>query len=139
MPTNDESLSLRLFEKELRGAGLWDEALIAAWEQQVASGTFSPSVKGLGTLRVAGRRGDAPLKFPQVTSLAVLDEPGAVTDAERYILGVTRAIVEAAPTAGRTAFDVIPAQGDTLPRSTSLPVFAPTASEIVIVTRVAGG
>ena len=141
MPSTEEKyISLRVFEQELRSAGLWDEALITAWEEQVAANSFSPAVQGLGTLRVAGRSGDAPLKFPQITSLAVLDEPdAAVTAAERYILSVTRAIVEAAPAAGRTAFDVVPSQGAEPPTPTRMPVFLPMTANIVIVTRVAGG
>lgn len=141
MPSTEEkNISLRVFEQELRAAGLWDEALITAWEEQVAANTFSPVVQGLGTLRVAGRSGDAPLTFPQITSLAVLDESDtAVTAAERYILGVTRAIVEAAPTAGRKAFDVVPAHDDQPPKTTPMPVFLPMTANIVIVTRVAGG
>lgn len=137
--TNEVGVSLRYFEKELRGAGLWDESLIAAWEAQLASGSFSPAIQGLGILRVAGRRGDSPLQFPRVTSLAVLDEPEAVTAAEHYVLDVARAIVEAAPQAGRTALDVVPGQGEALPQSTRLTSLNTMASEIVIVTRVAGG
>jgi hypothetical protein len=137
--TSVKHVSLRVFERELRAAGLWDESLIAAWDAQCASGTFSPAVNGLGTLRVPGKSGDAPLKFPRVTSLAVLDEPGAVSDAERYILRVTRSIVEASPAAGRTAMEVVPGQGDTPPSPTATATFHPQVANIVILPIVAGG
>jgi hypothetical protein len=133
-------VSLRVFERQLRGAGLWDEALIDAWERQVESNTFSPAVQGLGTLRVAGRSGDAALQFPQVTSLAVLDQPDTVNPAERYMLRVMQLIVEAAPTANRTAFKVVPAEIDGEPPKTDrLTTLDTMANDIMIVTRVVGG
>jgi hypothetical protein len=137
--TGEKSISLRVFEQELRAVGMWNEELITAWESQLATRTFSPAVKGLGELRVFGRSGDAPLLFPQVETLAVLDEAETVTDAERYILDITRTIVESSPSHNRSALAVVPTQGAEPPQSTRMLTFLPMTANIVIVTRVVGG
>lgn len=51
-----------------------DVTLRAAWAARMARDEFSPGVVGLGVLRVMGISGDEALSFPQISSLAVLDQ-----------------------------------------------------------------
>lgn len=44
------------------------------WAARLARGEFSPAVVGVGTLRVMGASGDEALAFPQISSLAALDQ-----------------------------------------------------------------
>lgn len=133
------AIDIRMFQRELEQAGVWNESLIAAWEKQVAENTFSPSIVGLGEIRIFGRRGDSRFVFPQVTSLAVLDEADVVTEAERYILGITRTIVESSPTQNRSAMAVVPGSDGVPPTPTTMMTFQPSAERIVIVSAVRGG
>lgn len=52
-------------------------ALAEAWIARCARGEFSDAVNGVGTIRVFGRAGDAPVAFPQITTLAALDDLAA--------------------------------------------------------------
>src|SRR5215469_18600030 len=67
-----------------------DAQLQARWLERVRSGQFSPAVLGVGTIKVFGKAGDAPVAFPRIESLAALDtleadERWAVTYAEQVI------------------------------------------------------
>lgn len=51
-----------------------DTTLQTEWVARLARGEFSPAVVGVGTLRVMGTSGDEALAFPQISSLAALDQ-----------------------------------------------------------------
>ena len=135
----DKSIDIRMFQKELEQAGLWDERLVEAWEKQVAANTYSPAILGLGEIRIFGRRGDSRFVYPQITSLSVLDEADVLTEAERYILGITRTVVESSPTQNRSALAVVPGSDGAPPIPTTMKTFQPSAERIVIVSAVRGG
>ena len=135
----DKNIDIRMFQRELEQAGLWNERLVTAWEQQIADNTFSPAVLGLGEIRIMGRRGDSRFVFPQVTSLSVLDEADVVTEAERYLIGITRTVVESSPAQSRRAMAVVPGIDGSPPIPTPMPTFQSTADRIVIVSMVRGG
>lgn len=134
-----QTIDLRMFQKELQQAGLWDEQHIVAWERQVAEHSFSPSVLGLGEIRVMGRSGDSRFVFPQITSLSVLEDATTLTEAERYVLDITRTIVESSPTRHRRAMSVVPGIDGAAPVPTPMLTFQPSAEHIVIVSMVRGG
>jgi hypothetical protein len=61
-----------------------------AWQERCQKSDFSPHVLGVGTIKVFGRAGDAPVMWPRITSLDALpeldpDEQWAVQFAERVI------------------------------------------------------
>lgn len=98
------------------------------WEERVRAGTYSAGVMGLGTMRIMGKSGDAALLFPRIASLDGLptlepDEQWAVRQAEAALV--------AAQIAQRTVFN----------RETSevLRRFDPSVSEMLVVSRIAGG
>jgi len=55
-----------------------DRELQRAWEARVQRGQFSHNVLGVGTIRVMGKAGDAPVAFPRIASLNLL--PGLEPD-----------------------------------------------------------
>ena len=69
------------------------ETLQRRWQERCQQGNFSPDVLGVGTIRVFGRSGDAPVTFPRIESLAALDTLEAD---ERWAVEVAQGIVVAA-------------------------------------------
>jgi len=67
-----------------------EEALARRWKERCASGKFSQAVLGLGTIRVMGKAGDAPIQFPRITSLDAL---GTLEPDERWAVQAAQAIV----------------------------------------------
>ena len=57
--------------------------LTRKWQERVRTGNFSAGVTGAGEIRVFGRAGDAPVAYPRITSLAVLE---TLSEEERYAI-----------------------------------------------------
>jgi len=113
-----------------------DTELVAAWQARVASGQFSEGVLGVGTLRVMGKSGDAPLTWPRITSLGALD---TLAEDEQWALRQAQAVVEQAERNARTVFDVAPTEGKTAPTGTRVTTFAPESESLIVLSRIAGG
>ncbi len=110
--------------------------LLQRWEARVRSGSFSPAVKGVGVVRVMGRAGDAPVRYPQVENLAALntlepDELAAVQFAEQVVAEHQRA--------GRSVVTPTTATGGALPGSNRVRQFDVTKPTILILSRITGG
>ena len=110
--------------------------LLQRWEARVQAGTFSAAVKGVGVVRVMGRAGDAPVRYPQVESLAALetlepDELAAVQFAEQVVREHQRA--------GRSIVTPTTAAGGALPGSSRVQSFDVTRPTILILSRITGG
>lgn len=110
-------------------------ALLQRWEQRVRTGAFSAAVKGVGVVRVMGRAGDAPVRYPQIESLAALntlepDERAAVQFAEEVVREHQRA--------GRNVVTQT-ATGGALPGANRIHQFDATQPNILILSRIAGG
>src|SRR2546429_6829905 len=67
-----------------------EEALARRWKERCASSQFSQAVLGLGTIRVMGKAGDAPVQFPRITSLDTLS---ALEPDEQWAVRAAQAIV----------------------------------------------
>jgi len=68
-----------------------EETLAQRWKERCASGEFSQDVLGLGTIRIMGKSGDAPVQFPRIPSLDALDtlesdEQWAVKTAQEIVI-----------------------------------------------------
>ncbi len=109
--------------------------LARRWQARCASGAFSAGVRGVGTVRIFGKAGDAPLTYPRIESLAALadlepDEQWALTRARAVVMEARsqrRAIV-----ATRTRPDAAP---DTRP----IGDFDPAQESILILNHIVGG
>ncbi|SRR5579884_1957522 len=102
------------------------------WHERVQSGQFSPAVLGVGTIRIMGRSGDAPVAFPRIASLAALTELEAD---EQYAVQAAQAIVAQAGRQSRQVFAVAP--GAVAPRPVS--IYELDAESLIVVARIAGG
>ena len=111
------------------------EELARRWQARIASGAFSPRVKGLGTIRVMGRSGDTPVNFPRIESLAALTE---LEPDEQWAVRMAEAIVSEASHQHRAVFAVQPGT-TTVVAPTPIHTFDPMAESLVVVARVAGG
>jgi hypothetical protein len=107
--------------------------LQARWLERVRSGQFSPTVLGVGTIKVFGRAGDAPVAFPRIESLAALDtleadERWAVTYADQVIAQHQRQ--------GRSIMGAVPGQA-----TGAVPVqhFDPSREYHLVLSQIAGG
>ena len=110
--------------------------LLQRWEARVRAGSFSPAVKGVGVVRVMGRAGDAPVRYPQVENLAALntlepDELAAVQFAEQVVAEHQRA--------GRSVVTPTATTGGALPGSNRVRQFDVTKPTILILSRITGG
>lgn len=110
-----------------------NEALAQRWAARVQAGTFSPAVLGVGTIRIMGKSGDAPVHFPRITSLEALPE---LELDEQWAVQAAQAIVTQAAVQHRTVFAVAPGEATQLERVTT---FDPTVESLIVVARVAGG
>lgn len=110
-----------------------DHDLQRAWEARVRRGQFSRGVLGVGTIRVMGKAGDAPVAFPRIASLDLL--PGLEPD-EQWAVKQAEAIVQEAQRQGRTVFDTSVGQAEGSRRITD---FVPNAQTLMVVSRIAGG
>jgi hypothetical protein len=110
--------------------------LLQRWEARLQAGTFSAAVKGVGVVRVMGRAGDAPVRYPQVESLAALEtlEPD-----ERAAVQFAEHVVQEHQRAGRSIVTPTTAAGSALPGSNRVYKFDVTKPTILILSRITGG
>ncbi|MDQ2714143.1 MAG: hypothetical protein M3Z08_04475 [Chloroflexota bacterium] len=112
------------------------ETLQRRWRERCQQGNFSPAVLGVGTIRVFGRSGDAPVTFPRIESLAAL----ATLEAdERWAVEVAQDLVSAAHNQSRPVMATQPPQAGTAPSPTSVSVFDPQVENILILSLTRGG
>jgi hypothetical protein len=112
------------------------ETLKRRWQERCQQGNFSSAVLGVGTIRVFGRSGDAPVAFPRIESLAALDtlEPD-----ERWAIEVAQNIVTTAQNQRRPVMATQPPQAGTTPRPTAVDVFDPQAENLLVLSMTQGG
>lgn len=115
---------------------LTQEELLRRWEARIKEGTFSPAVKGLGTVRVMGRAGDAPVHYPRIESLAALD---TLAPDERAAVEYAEEVVRAHQRAGRSVVAPTGGAGAALPGSQKVRQFDPTWPDVIILSRITGG
>lgn len=106
------------------------------WQERCQQGNFSPAVLGVGTIRVFGRSGDAPVTFPRIESLAALDTLEAD---ERWAVEVAQGIVTAAHNQHRPVMATQPPQAGTTPSPTAVDVFDPKIENMLILSLTRGG
>jgi hypothetical protein len=112
------------------------ETLLHRWQERCQQGYFSPAVLGVGTIRVFGRSGDAPVTFPRLESLAALDTLEAD---ERWAVEVAQGIVTAAHNQRRPVMATQPPQAGTTPSPTAVAVFDPKIENMLILSLTRGG
>ncbi|HLZ63056.1 MAG TPA: hypothetical protein VKR06_39500 [Ktedonosporobacter sp.] len=112
------------------------ETLARRWQERCRQGNFSSAVLGLGTVRVFGKSGDAPVAFPRITSLAALDQLEAD---ERWAIEVAQNIVSAAQTQNRPVMASQPPRAGTTPTPTPVRTFDPNTENILILSLTRGG
>jgi hypothetical protein len=115
---------------------LSQEALQRRWQERCQQGNFSAAVLGVGTIRVFGKSGDAPVHFPRIVSLTALDTLEAD---ERWALDLAQEIVGAAQTKQRSVMATQPPRGGMAPTPTPLHTFDPKAEHILILSLTRGG
>lgn len=112
------------------------ETLKRRWQERCQQGDFSPAVLGVGTVRVFGRSGDAPVTFPRVESLEALE---ALEADERWAVEVAQGLVDAARTQRRSVMATQPPQAGTTPSPTAVNTFDPKLENILILSLTRGG
>ena len=112
------------------------EALRARWQERCQRGAFSPAVMGVGTIRIFGRAGDAPVAFPRIESLAALDtlEPD-----ERWALETAQGMIQAAQAQNRPVMATQPPRAGTALNPTPVQTFDPKAENVLILSLTRGG
>lgn len=112
------------------------EALQRRWLERCRAGNFSAGVLGVGTIRVFGKSGDAPVAFPRIESLDALNtlEPD-----ERWAIETAQEIVEAAQSRQRTVMATQPPQAGMAPTPTPMRTFDPKAENVLILSLTRGG
>lgn len=112
------------------------EALQRRWQERCRAGNFSGGVLGVGTVRVFGKSGDAPVMFPRIESLAALDTLEAD---ERWAVEMAQELVGAAQNRQRPVMATQPPQNGTAPAPTPMRTFDPKAEHILILSLTRGG
>jgi len=110
-----------------------DRELQRTWEARVQRGQFSRNVLGVGSIRVMGKAGDAPVVFPRIASLDLL--PSLEPD-EQWAVHQAEAIVQQAQRESRTVFDTSAGQVEGARRVST---FDPSIKTLMVVARIAGG
>src|SRR5690348_10951004 len=111
------------------------ESLQRLWKERCRQGNFSYGVLGVGTIRVFGRSGDAPVAFPRVESLAALDTLEAD---ERWALQNAQDLVNAARARRRPVMETQPPRAGVTPNPTPVREFDPKAENILILSLTQG-
>jgi hypothetical protein len=112
------------------------EALQRRWQERCQQGNFSAAVLGVGTIRIFGKSGDAPVTFPRIESLAALETLEAD---ERWAVELAQDIVGAAQNRQRSVMATQPPQAGTAPTPTPMRAFDPKAEHILILSLTRGG
>ncbi|SRR5258708_3563936 len=113
-----------------------EEALARRWKERCASGKFSQAVLGLGTIRVMGKAGDAPIQFPRITSLDAL---GALEPDEQWAVQAAQAIVAQACNQRRPVLAAAPPQPGVLPTPRPITAFDPSVETLLVTSMIRGG
>lgn len=111
-------------------------ALQRRWQERCRQGNFSSTVLGLGTIRVFGKSGDAPVIFPRIESLEALNTLEAD---ERWAIEVAQEIVNAAQAKQRSVMSTQPPQAGTAPAPVPMHTFDPKAEHVLILSLTRGG
>jgi hypothetical protein len=111
-------------------------ALEQRWHERVQTGTFSCAVLGIGTIRIMGRSGDAPVQFPRIASLGTLD---LLEEDEQWAVRAAQQIVAQAQQQQRSVFAIAPASASSTPSPRPVQTFDPSVASLMVVARIAGG
>ena len=113
-----------------------EKTLARRWKARCASGPFSQAVLGLGTIRVMGKAGDAPVQFPRITSLDALStlEPD-----EQWAVQAAQAIVTQASDQRRSVLAAAPPQPGSLPMPKPVTTFDPSVETLLVTSLIRGG
>lgn len=113
-----------------------EETLARRWKARCASGQLSQAVLGLGTIRVMGKAGDAPVQFPRITSLDALStlEPD-----EQWAVQAAQAIVTQACDQRRSVLAAAPPQPGSLPMPKPVTTFDPSVETLLVTSIIRGG
>ena len=112
------------------------ETLHRRWQERCSKGDFSAAVLGMGTVRVFGKAGDAPVQFPRIATLAALDTLEAD---EQWALRNAREIVAAAQAKSRPVMATQPSRGGVPPAPAPVREFDPKMEHILILSLTRGG
>jgi hypothetical protein len=112
------------------------DVLKRRWQERCEQGNFSSTVLGIGTIRVFGKSGDAPVAFPRIESLSAQDSLEAD---ERWALDMAQEIVTAAQAKRRPVMSTQPPKADMNPSPAPLREFDPKAENILILSLTRGG
>ena len=112
------------------------EALQRRWQERCQQGNFSASVLGVGTVRVFGKSGDAPVTFPRVESLAAL---ASLEADERWAIELAQEIVTTAQARQRSVMATQPPRAGAAPTPTPMQTFDPKTEHILILSLTRGG
>ncbi len=112
------------------------ETLQRRWQERCKQGNFSPAVLGVGTIRVFGKSGDAPVTFPRIESLAAMD---ALEADERWAIEVAQEMINAAQANHRPVVAMQPPQAGAVPSPIPITTFDPKTGEILILSLTRGG
>jgi hypothetical protein len=111
-------------------------ALEQRWRERVQAGAFSAAVLGIGTIRIMGRSGDAPVQFPRIASLDALN---VLEEDEQWAVRAAQRIVTQAQQQQRSVFEVVPARSGETPSPRPVQTFEPSVESLMVVARIAGG
>ena len=110
-----------------------NEQLRQRWQERQRSGQFSAAVLGVGTIKVFGRAGDAPVAFPRIASLAALDQ---LEPDERWAVTYAEQVIAQHQKNGRSIMGAMPGQANGAAPVTS---FDPTREYHLVLSQIAGG
>jgi hypothetical protein len=113
-----------------------EETLAQRWKERCASGDFSQVVLGLGTIRVMGKAGDAPVQFPRIPSLDALD---MLESEEQWAVKAAQAIVTQACNQRRPVLAMSIPQPGLTPNPTLITIFDPKVELLLVTSLIRGG
>jgi hypothetical protein len=113
-----------------------EETLARRWKERCESGQFSQAVLGLGTIRVMGKAGDAPVQFSRITSLDAL---GTLEPDEQWAVQAAQAIVAQACDQRRSVLAAAPPQPGSLPMPKPVTTFDPSVETLLVTSIIRGG
>ncbi len=112
------------------------ETLRRMWQERCEQGNFSADVLGIGTVRVFGRSGDAPITFPRIESLATLQ---TLAPDEQWAIRTVQEIVAAARAKNRPVMATQPPRAGMPPTPVPIREFDPSQENILILSLTRGG